>query len=262
MADQAEIITQTRVIVHDPDPSPPEAGRPLYSDDPAYLGAISRGLMRINLDLRSTYTVSDLPTAYEVFLIYRTSIEMCLIRGGEGASSDIAETVDNPIQSVSVPNLSIAKFGKSNQGPIFWSQLAADLERQYLAMLESIMDTGAIAGNTIIEAVLSRRSLRTGKRTAYYADSPITAPLFSVSEASGVVSLSWESAADQYFDYYHVHRSATSDFAVHTVLTTVADVHEVTYEDDPEVGTWYYRLEVENSNGLVSYSVSGTATVA
>ena len=108
--------------------------------------------------------------------------------------------------------------------------------------------------------VMSRTSLRTGRRTPYMYDTAIPAPDFSASQSAGSVSLAWGIVMDEYFRIYEVERSSNADFSTSRVVFTSSDNHDLQYIDAPGSGDWYYRLKVINSNDLKSYS--GVASVS
>ena len=258
MADMSTMIRRVRARVHDNVGY--DEGRPLYVDS-IYNDSIESGIGRINLDLDSSYSVSLLPVKYEYLLELRATINMCYVRGGEGASGDVEDFPNVPDSIVTVPQMTVQRQQMALEGPKYWLKLAEKLDAEYLNALARLVDRGD-EGAEVQQYVMSRTSLRTGRRMPYMYDTAITAPDFGASQDLGLVSLSWGMVRDEYFRIYEVERSASSDFSTSRVIYTSSDNHDTVYSDQPGAGVWYYRLKVINSNDLKSYSGVATVTVA
>jgi len=260
MADINSLIKRVRARVHDSiDHDVRDANRPLYLDS-HYEDSVVSGLGRLNLDLDAGYTVVTLPSKYEYLLELRSTINMCYVRGAEGASSDVEDFPNVPDYMVSVPQLSVQKQQMSVDGPKFWLRLVDKLENEYnnaIARLEARGDEGA----EIQQMAMSRMSLRTGRRTQYVYDKAITAPDMSVGLVGGKVQITWGAVYDQYFRSYEVQKSSVVDFSTTFVVFTSSDNHDVSFLDSPNAGTWYYRIAVTNSNNLVSYTQASSVVV-
>lgn len=261
MADINILIRRIRARVHDSiDHDVRDDGRPLYLDN-HYIDSVNSGLGRINLDLDSSYVVATLPSKYEYLLELRGTINMCYVRGAEGASSDVEDFPNVPDYMVSVPQLSVQKQQMSVDGPKYWLRLVDKLENEYnnaIARLEARGDEGA----EIQQAAMTRPSLRTGRRTQYVYDKAITAPDMAVGVVNGKVQITWDVVYDLYFRHYAVERSSTQDFSTSTTVFMSSDNHDSVYIDAPQAGTWYYRLAVINSNDLYGYSQPSSVVVA
>lgn len=257
MANAADLVLSIRERVRDLETDPH-----LYGD-PTYDRALSRGLRRINFDLGTSYSIPTLPGNYEYLLELRGTIEMCWIRAAEGASgSGVQDDPDPAVQTVVVPNLTVSKIAKTKKGPDFWAELAEKLEREYESLLEDLASEGETAHGEIQQAAMYRTSLRTGRRTVYALDRALTAPALGVSVVNGTVLLSWEPVYSTRFACYRVERSSSVDFGTFTETHLITDNHEVSHKDIPNAGAWYYRLVVENDNGLKGYSAGVEAVVA
>ncbi len=254
MAILADVIMAIRRRVHDSDLAPP---RPLYADV-FYEEAIERGLGRLNLDLGTTYTVATLPVKYEYLLDKRGTIEMAMVRGAEGASSDVSDSPDSPLQSIAVPGLSVAQIAASNDGPAFWLKLVDALEEEYAAALSTI--PGA-AEEAVEQAIMSRMSLRTGARRPFYIDEALGPVDVAVALAGSTVTLTWSKIVDEFFVYYEVQRDSDPNFTSPTQIKLETDNHVVEHDDEPVAGTWYYRVVTVNSNNMKSNSLVVTAVV-
>lgn len=259
MADINSLIRGVRARVHDNVYHDDKIDRPLYVDS-VYVDAIDSGLGRLNLDLDSAYSVATVPVKYEYLLTLRATINLCYVRGAEGASGDVEDFPNVPDAIVTVPQLSVQRQQMSLEGPKYWLKLAEKLDEEYLNALARLADRGD-EGATIQQYVMSRPSLRTGRRTSYEYDLPLTAPDVSVSVAGGRVFINWSIVQDVYFRYYTVERSSRSDFSEKYVVFQSSDNHDLECSDTPASGTWYYRVSVTNSNLLVSYSASASVIV-
>lgn len=262
MADINSLIRRVRSRVHDSiEHDVRDDGRPLYLDE-VYQDSILSGLGRINLDLDSNYDVVTLPSKYEYLLELRGTINMCYVRGAEGASSDVEDFPNVPDYMVSVPQLSVQKQQMSVDGPKYWLRLVDKLENEYnnaIARLEARGDEGA----EIQQMTMSRLSLRTGRRTQYVYDKAITAPDMAIGIVGGKVSVTWGVVYDQYFRLYELQRSSVADFSTTYIVYQSSDNHDNKYVDQPPAnGTWYYRLAVVNSNNLYGYSQSSSVVIA
>lgn len=257
MADINTLIRRVRARVHDNVSY--DDGRPLYVDS-VYNDSIESGVGRINLDLDSSYSIPTVPVKYEYLLELRATINMCYVRGGEGASGDVEDFPNVPDAIVSVPQMTVQRQQMALEGPKYWLKLAEKLDAEYLNALARLVDRGD-EGAEVQQYVMSRTSLRTGRRMPYMYDTAIVAPDFGASQDSGVVSLSWGMVMDEYFRIYEVERSSNANFSTSRVVYTSSDNHDVSYVDTPGAGVWYYRLKVLNSNDLKSYSATATVTV-
>lgn len=261
MAQLSTIIRKVRRRVRDSDIT--SDGRPIYADE-FYEDIVEDALAVVNLDLGESYTIATLPAAREIFLIYKATCEMALVRGAEGASADADGSSNLPeasIQSLSVPDLTISKTQVQVQGPRFWKDLYDRVCAKYDNLLSGLEEDGDI-GTAVSEVVLLRRSLRTGRRIGYEYDTAISARTLAAAVAAGVVELSWDAVVDEYFTRHVLYRSASSSMINPTVVTTVVDAHLTDFEDEPGVGTWYYRIDTYNTNSLYSSSAVASAVVA
>ena len=261
MADINSLIRRIRARVHDNvSHTSREDGRPLYLDS-YYIDSIESGLGRLNLDTDSAYTVATLPVKYEYLAELRGTINMCYVRGAEGATSDVEDFPDVPDQIVTVPQLTVQRQQMPLDGPKFWLRLGEKLENEYLEALARLRDRGD-EGAEIQQYTMSRMSLRTGRRMPYVYDKAITPPEgFAVSVSGNVVNVVWGVVYDEYFNYYELQRSSTIDFASKTTIYSSSDNHDNTFNDSPRVGQWYYRVAIYNSNTLVSYTSSASVEV-
>jgi len=257
MADITTLIRRVRARIHDNVGQ--QDDRPLYLDS-VYNDSIESGVGRINLDLDSSYSVPTLPVKYEYLLELRATINMCDVRGGEGASGDVEDFPNVPDSIITVPQMTLQRQQMSLEGPKYWLKLAEKLDGEYLNALARLSDRGD-EGAEVQQYVMSRTSLRTGRRMPYMYDSAIPAPDFSASHSNGSVALSWGIVMDEYFRIYEVERSETSDFSTSRVVYSSSDNHDLLYIDRPSAGQWYYRLKVINSNDLKSYSGTASVTV-
>jgi len=253
MADMFSLVRRVRARVHDnAGLDQPVEGRPLYLDH-IYEDAIYSGLARVNLDVNNAYSVDTLPSKYEYLLELRGTINVCYVRGGEGASGDVEDFPNIPDAIVSVPQLSIQRQQMPLEGPKYWLKMAEMLENEYKNTLARLDDRGD-EGATIQQYVMSRLSLRTGRRTGYVYDKAIPAPPVSASVSGGAVVVTWSEVYDEYFRIYDLQRSSTPTFSTSQVVFSSSDNHDIRYTDRAPSGTWYYRLKVINSNNLESVS--------
>jgi len=261
MADINSLIRRIRARVHDNvSHTSREDGRPLYLDS-YYIDSIESGLGRMNLDLDSGYSIQTLPVKYEYLAELRGTVNMCYVRGAEGATGDVEDFPNVPDQIVTVPQLTVQRQQMPLDGPKFWLRLAEKLENEYLEALARLRDRGD-EGAEIQQFTMSRMSLRTGRRMAYVYDKPIEVPEgFALSESGGVVSISWGVVYDQYFNYYELQRSTSPQFPTTFGVYASSDNHDNFFNDSPGQGTWYYRLAIYNSNDLVSYSETASAVI-
>ncbi len=261
MADINSLIRRIRARVHDNvSHTSRQDGRPLYLDS-YYIDSIESGLGRLNLDTDSAYTVATLPVKYEYLAELRGTINMCYVRGAEGATGDVEDFPDVPDQIVTVPQLTVQRQQMPLDGPKFWLRLGEKLENEYLEALARLRDRGD-EGAEIQQYTMSRMSLRTGRRMPYVYDKAITPPEgFAVSVSGNVVNVVWGVVYDEYFNYYELQRSSTIDFASKTTIYSSSDNHDNIFNDSPGVGQWYYRVAIYNSNTLVSYTSSTSVEV-
>jgi hypothetical protein len=253
MADIYSLVRRVRSRVHDiAGLDQPVEGRPLYLDH-IYEDAIYSGLARVNLDINNAYSVDTLPSKYDYLLELRGAINLCYIRGGEGASGDVEDFPNVPDSIVSVPQLTVQRQQMPLEGPKYWLKMAEMLETEYKTTLSRLDDRGD-EGATIQQYTMNRLSLRTGRRTGYVFDRAISAPPLSAFLVGGRVSLTWSEVYDEYFRIYDVERSATADFSTTQTVFSSSDNHDIKYIDRAPSGTWFYRLKVTNSNNLESVS--------
>lgn len=257
MADVTSMIRRVRARVHD-NISPGDApGRPLYLDE-VYDDALQGAIGRINLDLDASYSVATLPVKYEYLLELRGTINLCYVRGAEGASGDVEDFPNVPDAIVTVPQMTIQRQQMPLEGPKYWLRLAEKLDAEYLDALARLAARGD-EGAEIQQYVMTRKSLRTGRRTSYWADNAITATDLAASVFSGKVLLSWGIVQDEFFKNYAIERASEPTFGSASIVYMSSDNHDLEFIDSPVGGTWYYRLKITNSNDLES--VSATATV-
>lgn len=260
MADMNSMIQRVRARVHDNITQDGRDDRPLYLDY-YYIDSLNSGLGRINLDLDAGYAMASLPVKYEYLLELRGTINMCYVRGAEGASGDVEDFPDVPDQIVTVPQLTIQRQQMPLEGPKYWLRLADKLENEYLNALQRLQDRGE-EGAEIQQYVMSRMSLRTGRRMPYVYDKAITPPDgFAVSVNGSVVTVVWGVVYDDYFNYYELQRSGLSDFSTSQTVYSSSDNHDAVFHDRPSAGQWYYRLAIYNSNSLVSYTGAASVVV-
>lgn len=260
MADINSIVRRVRSRVHDVvSQDNREDGRPLYLDS-YYIDSIDSGMGRINLDLDSAYTIGSLPVKYEYLLELRATINMCYVRGGEGASGDVEDFPNVPDAIVTVPQLSVQRQQMPLEGPKYWLKMAEKLDSEYQDTLMRLQDRGD-EGPEIQQYTMSRMSLRTGRRMPYVYDKPITAPEFSVSVNSGTVTLNWSVIYNEYFRLYEIERSENSDFSTKVVVFSTSDNQVSSFKQNPGNGTYYYRLKITNSNDLYSYTQASSVVV-
>lgn len=256
MADLATVTMSIRRRLHDS-----TDGSPLYADV-FYTDALNRALGRLNLDLNTTYLITTLPSKFDYLLEKRGTIEMCYVRAGEGASSDVSDQAALPVQALTVPNLTIAQVAGQMEGPSYWKKLAQLLESEYAQAMNSIEMTEGVASQAIQQGVISRMSLRTGRRTQYVYDTALEATTASVSVSGSAVTVTWAPVYDLHFGFYEIQRSNDAAFPTgYTVVQQQGDNHTVTLDDSPGVGVWYYRVAVVNDNTLRANSAVVTATV-
>jgi hypothetical protein len=247
MASLRNLIARIRRRVQDSDLK--SENRPLYADI-FYSDAVDRGLAELNLDLEVSYTLATIPAAQDFLLELRATIEMCYIRAAEGGSTLVSDFPESPIQTLSVPNLSVNKFGTPAEGPKFWRNLCDVLEGQYQRLLKKLGVDDDVSGS-VKQAVMLRTSMRTGGRRPYAYDTSFTALAATVAESGGVVSLAWAATLDERFARYDINRSADSEMADPERIAVISDNHTVTYDDEsPGTGTWYYTVTIVNNNNL------------
>lgn len=232
----------------------------LYVDDFYEESIEVMGLPRLNLDLETEYTVATLPAKYTFLLILRGAIEMCYVRGGESATGENAATTQTA--NVSVPNLSVSKNASTLKGADYWLDLAERLEEAYADALNSAGENPDSTVGQIEVGAMTRRSLLTGRKVGYEYDRPLTAPDLTVALTGSTVNLTWEKVETDWFTAYLIQRSASADMSSPTEIRDESDIQIEAYDDTPGVGTWYYRIGVENTNALVGWSTVATATVS
>jgi hypothetical protein len=259
MADISSMIRRVRARIHDNVSAGSDPSRPLYMDE-VYNDALESAVGRINLDLDSSYSVAALPVKYEYLLELRGTINLCYVRGAEGASGDVEDFPNVPDAIVTVPQMTVQRQQMPLEGPKYWLRLAEKLDAEYLNSLARLADRGE-EGAEIQQYVMTRMSLRTGRRTSYWSDTAIQASDLAASVFSGKVLLSWGVIADEFFDHYQIERSQDATFSTPIGVFASSDNHDVQYIDSPPSGSWYYRLKVVNSNDLASYSQAASVVV-
>ena len=253
MAVKADLIARVRRRVSD-------ARTPELYADVYYEDAVDRSLQRLNMDLASAYTVESLLAKYEYLLELRTTIEMALIRGGEGASSAVSDDGTAPAQAVTVPNLTVSRAIRAKRGPEHWLDLAARLEDEYERLFLQLEGTGE-AVEQVVMGEITRQSLRTGGKSPYRLARPLTAVDIAVSLDGLTVSLTWTQNRQELFSHYSVERSATPGFTSYIVIARSPNCQSFGVDDEPGLGTWYYRVVVVSMDGLRSPSTTVTAAV-
>ena len=258
MADIKGLVARIRRRVHDSDLI--AADRPLYAQV-FYTDAIDRGLAELNLDLGEAYTVATVPGNREFLLELRGTIEMCYIRGAEGGSSDVADTPESPIQTLSVPGLSVNRMATPPKGPKAWEDLCARLEAQYRRLIDKIEDDEDVPSTTVTQSIMTRKSMRTGMRRQYVYDTAFDALAPAIAVVGSTVTVTWSQVSDERFGRYEVYRDAAVDMAAAEKVGLLPDNHDIEFEDEPGTGTWYYRVDVFNDNNLGAESSVLSAVV-
>lgn len=259
MASSSVLVMRVRRRVHDAIFD--EAQKLPHYGNEVYTDALSRGLIRVNLNLGTNYSIANVPTKVEYLVELRTTIEMCFIRGAEGATGDVSDTPDLAVQSITLPKgFTQSTSQMSYEGARFWRNLATTLEKEYSDLLDDVQNAINPAQGAVTMGVIQRISNRTRRATSYVYDRPLTAPDISVSVARGDVVIAWEPLLTEYLEHYAIERSSTLDFQTKTQLFITHDNQVRGYTDKSvPAGTHYYRLVVTNTNQLTS--VSPTAEV-
>jgi hypothetical protein len=260
MAVIADLISRVRRRVHDSGRTPP-----LYADV-YYEESLDRGIRRINLDLGTTYTIASLPDRLAYMLSLRGTIEMCYIRGAEGATSDVADLPSSQYAEVTVPNLAVVKSSTTTQGPEYWLKLAQLLEDEYERLLETEEEEEPEPGierrGDLELGFRQRRSLRTGRMSIYNMDQPLPAREIAIALEGTTVVITWNVLYHHDLVYYLIERSINADMSDSEEVGRINDNHTVTSSDDPGSGEWFYRVVVVNANNLRTDSQIVSVTVA
>jgi len=233
---------------------------PIYADV-YYSDALEAALGRLNIDIHTDYTRSNLPAKYLYPLELLATIDMCYVRGTEGADATPAV---GAVQTVTVPNLSVTKStGGEPAGPDYWLELAERLSDDYAAAVAAITDIRESADTGIQVGTIFRTSLRTGRRTPYVMDTALTATTLAAEVDGTSVALTWTAVYEHHFSRYLIKRAPTDAFVEADTVEVVSeyDNHTVTYTDTPGVGTWYYKIVVINDNALEAESAAVEAEV-
>jgi len=254
MASSAVLVKRVRRRVHDAVFD--EAQKLPHYENEVYTDALSRGLVRVNLNLATNYTIANVPTKVEYLVELRTTIEMCHVRGAEGATGDVTDTPDLAIQSITLPKgFTQSTSQMSYEGARFWRNLANTLEKEYNDLLDDVQNAINPAQGAVTVGVIQRISNRTRRATSYVFDRPLVAPDISVSASGNNVVIAWEPLLTEFLEHYSIERSSTQDFATKTQIFITHDNQARVYVDQGVVaGTHYYRLVVTNTNQLTSES--------
>jgi hypothetical protein len=253
MASSSDIILRVRRRIHDADFDGED--RPLYNND-VYLDALNRGLMRVNLILSKNYTVDTVPTKVEYLVELRTTIEMCHVRGAEGATGDVSDNPDLAIQTLTLPaGFTQSTSQMSYEGARFWRNLSERLEREFQEIVDEVQNALDPTLGAIHVGVIQRKSLRTGRATSYHYDRALPAPDISVAKSGSNVVIQWEPILSEFLETYALERSTDVDFTNYEQVYSTYDNQAKMYLDlNLAQGHYYYRLKVVNTNDLYEYS--------
>lgn len=246
MTSLATFRSAVRVRVQD------TAVTPIYADS-VYDSALTRGMGRINMDLGTSYTLSPatVPTQYDYLVELRGTIEMCYVRGAEGAATPEGSTpsMANP-RRVQVKDLYMEAQEVRLRGPQYWLDLAKALSAEYNDLVERL-GSGDDFGvdRTVQVGTMFRNSLRSGARTNYNRITPYTPNTLIAGLYGGAVQLSWEAVRNPYFRSHVIERSENDDFAEFEVVFQTSDTHRTQCDDNPGDGTWYYRIRNKYASG-------------
>jgi hypothetical protein len=237
-----------------------EASLPHYSDE-IYRDAVDRGLMRVNLALQTSYSIDQVPTTAEFLVELKATIEMCYVRGAEGATGDVTDQPELATQTMTLPG----GFTQSNQqmsyeGARFWGRLADRLAQEYKEALDEVL-CNLQADGAVVVGTMQRMSLRTCRATSYVYDRPLAAPEIALAVSGNSVVISWSPILSEFLETYTVQRSTDSFSTVTDVYLTSDNQASVYVDTGVPVGEYSYRLRVENTNQLVSYSAAGQVSV-
>ena len=260
MASQAALITRVRRRVHDAEFNEAE-DLPHYVNE-VYVDCLNRSIMRVNLVLQTDYTIATVPTKVEYLVELRSTIEMCHIRGAEGATGDVTDAPDLAIQTITLPaGFTQSSSQMSYEGARFWRNLASTLEREFEDIVGDVKNALDPSNGEVQVGYMQRISNRTRRALSYYYDRPLTAPDIAVSVSGSTVTITWEPLLTEFLERYVVERS-TDSFGTTTEVYTTFDNQITTYADtNVPVGTYKYRLRVVNSNGISSYSPDSNVEV-
>ena len=226
--------------------------QPKYTDE-YYQDCIDRAISVLNYDLAKAYSLGTIPVRLEYMLELRSTIEMCMIRGAEGATSNIVSDLPElPVQTLALPN----GFSKTNHflgldGPKYWSALAKTLEEQYKKLLNAELLLDDDSGSQIQVGYLYRKSQRTGRHSHYVMDRPLPLPEYSYEIIGNNVRFQWEVLHSDFLSYYEICRSTDPLFETNVRVHVDYDNQKTKYIDkNLPIGTYYYRFSVINSNDL------------
>jgi hypothetical protein len=260
MASSSAVILRIRRRIHDAifDDS---QDLPHYANE-VYDDALSRGLMRVNLLLNRDYTVATLPTKVEYLVELRSTIEMCHIRGGEGASGDVSDTPDLTLQTLTLPKgFTQSSSQVSYEGARFWRNLAETLEKEFQDIVDDVQQAIDPTVGAVHVGVIQRLSNRSRRAMSYHYDRPISPPDIASSVSGSSVTITWDPVLTEFLGSYVVERSTDSFVSITGVYTT-SDNQVKTYTDlNVANGNYKYRLKVINTNDIASYSPEATVVV-
>jgi hypothetical protein len=232
-------------------------------DDVWYQDAIEHGIQKLNFDFDETYaTVPDVPSNRTFLLVKLATIEMCWMRGSEGAvgDSDI-ENVDTQFTSVAVPDLSVTdNNAESSRGPSYWMKLADKLQAEYDEEVGS--KAGQNTGGLVEVGITRKISLTHGGFIKRKLDPGLPAVTITATVDGSDVLIEWSLLQREDFLHYEVVRDSDPTFKTEVVIKQEQDIHVTEYTDeDVNAGTWYYRVKTVNPNLLKTDSSSAIAVV-
>ena len=233
-----------------------------YAND-VYYDALEFALGKLNLDWGLTYTLpaySDplLPDTvdvgnYQFLLIKLATIEMAYIRAGETPTGE-----SESYQTITVPDLNVQFMGKAPSD--VWLSLAQKLQNEYDGELAS--GSSGTAG-AIATASFTRRSTRTGGVQPYQLSTLLTAVTPTTSVSGSTVTISWTEVKSVYFSSYEIYRDTLADMSTRAKITTIADNHTESYDDENlSADTYYYQVVLVDMDARESTSTTVSAVVS
>lgn len=261
MSSLPNLIQRIRRRVHDAQIDE-DKNLPHYADA-VYTDALNRALMRVNLALGSDYSIMSATSRIDFLLELRGTIEMCHVRGAEGATGDVYDAPDLAPQTITLPGgLTHSHQQMSYEGARFWRQLTQTLEAEYTQVLEDVRRSLDDTQNgDIVVGVIQRLNHRERRASSYAYDRPLRAPDISVSSVLNRVTIAWSPLLTEFLSHYAVERS-TDNFATKRDVYVTFDNQVKMYIDAvASAGTYQYRLRVSNTNELYSYSPIAEITV-